>query len=418
MKRRKSKKGNVVNEKTLIVAVDIGKSVHYGYMRAPHGKEVKPFPFYNNGHSFNEFWRIIGCFQREQGLEKIVIGFESSGPYAEPLCEFLRRKPVTLVQTNPMHTKRLKELTGNSPNKTDKKDPRVIADIISLGHALTVVVPEGAAAELRRLTHTRERELKNQTADKNRLQHLMFIIFPEFLNILDVSTKSALYLIKHHPAPEDILSLGLESLCAILKKVSCGQLGIERAQKLFEAARTSVGIIQGKRSILIEINHLVDRIECEQRFIESLEEMMKNHLRQIPYSQNILSIHGIGTITTAGIIGEVGDFSEFTTSNEMIKLAGFDLFEVSSGRHKGQRHISKRGRSVMRKLLYYAAVNTVKSHGIMHDTYQKMLNKGKPKTKALIAIARKLLKIIYAIARDKTMYGEHTNYALKRTVAA
>jgi len=281
-----------------------------------------------------------------------------------------------------------------------------------------VVVPEGAAAELRRLTHTRERALKTRTADKNRLQHLMFIIFPEFLNILNVSTKSALYLIKHHPAPEDILSMGFESLCAILRKVSCGQLGIERAQELFKAARTSVGIIQGKRSILIEINHLVDTIECKQRFIESLEEMMKNHLRQIPYSQNILSIHGIGTVTTAGIIGEVGDFSKFTTSNEVTKLAGFDLFEVSSGRHTGQRHISKRGRSVMRKLLYYAAVNTVKSHGIMHDKYQQMLNKGKPKTKALIAIARKLLKIIYAIARDKTMYVEHTTHACKRKVAA
>ena len=54
----------------------------------------------------------------------------------------------------------------------------------------------------------------------------------------------------------------------------------------------------------------------------------------------------------------------------------------------------------------------------MHDKYQQMLNKGKPKTKALIAIARKLLKIMYAIARDKTMYVEHNNHALKRTVAA
>jgi len=238
------------------------------------------------------------------------------------------------------------------------------------------------------------------------------------LTILDVSTKSALYLLKHHPAPEDILSLGFESLCAILKKVSCGQPGKERAQELFKVARNSVGITQGKQSILIEINHLVDRIECEQRFIESLEEMMKKHLGQIPYSQHIHSIHGIGTITTAGIIGEVGDFSEFTTSNEMTKLAGFDLFEVSSGKHKGQRHISKRGRSVLRKLLYYAAVNTVKSHGIMHDKYQQMLNRGKSQTKALIAIARKLLKIIYAIARDKTMYGEQYTNDLKRSVAA
>ena len=72
MKCKKTKKVTYVSEKTLIVAVDIGKSVHHGYMRAPYGKEVKPFPFYNNGHSFKEFWRKICCFQREQGLEKIV----------------------------------------------------------------------------------------------------------------------------------------------------------------------------------------------------------------------------------------------------------------------------------------------------------------------------------------------------------
>ena len=45
-----------------------------------------------------------------------------------------------------MHTKRMKEVNDNSPLKTDDKDPRVIADIIRLGHALTVVVPEGDAA--------------------------------------------------------------------------------------------------------------------------------------------------------------------------------------------------------------------------------------------------------------------------------
>ena len=145
MKQRKTKKLKVVNKKTLIVAVDIGKNVHYGYMRGPTGEEVKPFKFHNTGQGFKKFWVEICCFQREQGLEEVVIGFESTGSYAEPLCHYLRKKQVKLVQINPMHTKRMKELTGNSPNKTDMKDPRVIADIIGLGHALTVVVPEGAA---------------------------------------------------------------------------------------------------------------------------------------------------------------------------------------------------------------------------------------------------------------------------------
>jgi len=110
----------------------------------------------------------------------------------EPLLHFLRQKPVQLVQINPMHSKRLKELTGNSPNKTDRKDPRVIADVMMLGHSLTVVVPEGAAAELRRLSQARERAIKERTAILNQLQHLVFVIFPEFLKVIKtVSCKFA-----------------------------------------------------------------------------------------------------------------------------------------------------------------------------------------------------------------------------------
>ena len=196
MKSTKSKKVKIINEKTMIAALDIGKTAHYAYFRAPNGKDIKPFPFYNFRKSFHEFWTKLCQFKREHKLENIVVGFESSGPYAEPLFHYLRNKPVKLVQINPMHSKRVKELTGNSPNKTDKKDPRVIADVISLGHALTLVVPEGPAAQLRRLTHARERALKRRTAAINQLQDLIFVIFPEFLAIMKgISTKTASYLI-------------------------------------------------------------------------------------------------------------------------------------------------------------------------------------------------------------------------------
>ncbi len=70
----------------------------------------------------------------------------------------------------------------------------------------------------------------------------------------------------------------------------------------------------------------------------------------------ILSLKGIGTVTAAGLIGEVGDFSKFATISEVMKLAGLDLYEVSSGKHRGKLRISKRGRPLMRKLLYFAAL--------------------------------------------------------------
>ena len=65
----------------------------------------------------------------------------------------------------------------------------------------------------------------------------------------------------------------------------------------------------------------------------------------------------------------------------------------------------------MRKLLFFAAINAVKSHGIMHARYQRMLNNGTPKIKALIAVSRKLLRIIFALARDNAQYEE--NYSRK-----
>ena len=407
MEKSKTKKLKTVNEKTMIVAIDIGKSIHHGYFRGSDGQDIKAFPFYNSQKSYEEFWMKVLHFKQQKNLEEVVVGFESTGPYAEPLMNFLAKKPIRLVQVNPMHTKRLKELTGNSPNKTDSKDPRVIADVIFLGHALTVIVPAGPAAELRRLTQARQRASKNRTAMVNQLHHLVFVVFPEFMQIIKkITSKSSLYLLKNHPFPEDIVDLGFEHLQPLLRKVSFGQLKQCQVKALFEAAGNTAGIDEGKESILTEIRQLVSCIERESQ-LDRLEEQMSQYLKKIPYSQSILSIKGIGEVTVAGLIGEVGDFRQFTTISEIMKLAGLDLYEISSGKHRGQRHISKRGRSYLRKLLFFVAINTIRTNGIMHENYLRMLNRGMPKVKAVVAITRKLLRIIFALVRNHTTYREN-----------
>jgi transposase len=408
VKNTKTEKLKTVNEKTIIVAIDIGKTIHYGYFRGPDGQDIKPFPFYNSQKSFKDFWARVLHFKQQKQLEEVVVGFESTGPYAEPLLNFLAKKSVRLVQVNPMHTKRLKEMTGNSPNKTDSKDPRVIADVISLGHALTVIVPEGAAAELRRLTQARERACKNRTATMNQLHHLIFVVFPEFTQVIKkITSKSALYLLNNYPFPEDVVDLGLERLQEGLRKVSKGKFGQTKATTLFEAAESSIGIGEGKKGLLLEIKYLVSGIERESEFIDQIEKQMSHYLKQIPYSQSILSIKGIGEVTVAGLIGEVGDFKQFRRIPEIMKLAGLDLYEISSGKHKGQRHISKRGRAHLRKLLFFVTINTIRTNGIMHGKYLTMVNRGMPKVKAIVAISRKLLRIIFSLACKNTTYSEN-----------
>ena len=419
MKDNHTKKVKHINKKTLIVTLDIGKTVHYGYMRTPAGEEVKSFPFDNVRKGFNELWDKVCQFKRAQGLKDIVVGFESTGPYAEPLFHFLKKKPIHLVQVNPLHSKKLKELTGNSPCKTDKKDPRVIADIISLGHALTLVVPEGAAAHLRRLTQARERAIQRRTAMLNQMQHLVFVLFPEFLNVFKkVHSKSALYLLQHHPTPQDIVALGSESLTVMLRRVSRGKVTSKRARQLFESAQGSVGITEGRDSLLVEVQHLINAIAHEDDLIHGVEQQMNYYVQQIPYSHSMLSIKGMGIITVAGLIGEVGNFEAFSTIAEIMKLAGLDLYEVSSGNHRGRHHISKRGRALMRKLLYFAALSVVRKKGIMHDDYQKMLARGMPKIKALVAISRKLLRLVFALVRNRTVYVTNYNQIRALEIAA
>jgi len=74
-----------------------------------------------------------------------------------------------------------------------------------------------------------------------------------------------------------------------------------------------------------------------------------------------------------------------------MKLGGLDLYEISSGKRKEQRRISKRGRNLLRKILFYAAIQMTKKNGIMYD-YDARLIGGRwmERMRALIAVSRKL----------------------------
>ena len=74
MTSNKSKKRKTINEKTLIVALDIGKSIHYGYFRTPKNQDIKPFRIYNTGQSFKHFWKKLNSFRQQHGLDEVVVG--------------------------------------------------------------------------------------------------------------------------------------------------------------------------------------------------------------------------------------------------------------------------------------------------------------------------------------------------------
>jgi transposase len=369
------------------------------------GRDIKPFRFDNTKEGFDKFWCTTMASKDRFGCDEMVVGYESTGPYAEPLVHYLAPKQVKVVQVNPMHTKKMKEVNDNSPLKTDEKDPRVIADIIRLGHALTIIVPEGEAAYLRRLNNARERHVGEQTALLNQLQQLVFLIFPEFKTVLkNMKGKTAQYILKRYTTPERIAAISKEVLGEEMRKRSMGKFGIQAAESLIGLARRTVGIKEGLGGIFLDLRHILMQLEAEVRFIAEIEAEMGETLERIPFSGRLLSIKGLGIVSVAGIIGEVGDFSKFNTQSEILKLAGLDLYEISSGKRKGQRRISKRGRGLLRKILFYAAIQMIRKNGIMYDYYARLTGRGMERMRALIAVSRKLLRIIHAIVRDNSDY--------------
>lgn len=403
--KKRKKKIKIIPNNTLLNTVDIGKEINSACFFLPDNREEKRIKFSNDKTGFNKFLMETTIVMNKYKLEEVYIGYESTGSYAEPFIHYMSTKPkIRLIQINPKHTKKAKEIVNNSPNKTDDKDPEVIQTIIRLGHWLNVVIPKGAAADLRALAGAREAHIKNQMDLSNQLHSLVFEIFPEFVNILGTSSKTALKLLKEAPTPEEIVNLGIDELTRKIKKYSRSRLGALIARRFYKAAQQSVGVKEGQESKLIYMSHILVQLDQLDSFIKGIESQMEKLLEEIPSSKHLLSIKGIGTVSVAVIIGEVGDFRNFKRQREIIKMAGLDLYEISSGKHKGERHISKRGRSLLRKILYYAALRTVKKDGIMHDVYQKLIGNGMVKNKAVIAIAKKLLVLMFAIVRDDRSY--------------
>ena len=153
MKGLRAKKVNTIKEGTLIVAIDIGMASNHGCCVAADGRSTKTFRFDNTREGLDTLWNSVLASKTRFQCNEVIVGYESTGPYGEPFVHYLKQKPVTIVQVNPLHTKRMREINDNSPLKTDRKDPRVIADVIRIGHALSVVVPEGDAAYLRRVNN-------------------------------------------------------------------------------------------------------------------------------------------------------------------------------------------------------------------------------------------------------------------------
>jgi len=402
---RKTQIRDLVNTKVLPVGVDASKFFHIGVAKLPSGGFTKRSRFYNDGHGFMSFLEQINRWKNETGCEHVVVGIESTGHYWEALAYWLERRGIKVVLVNPLHTNRAKELIDNSPNKTDDKDAMVIADLVAQGKWLTCILPKGDYATLRELVVARSRLIVEQTAHINLLHSLIDRCFPEFQRVFkDIGGKTSLSLLNIAPCAQDVIALGPEGLLRALASIS----GIwrSRIQALFEVAKGSIALEEGLDGYRLAIRQTIRTLTLISEQVMEVEARIEETLKKIDEARYPLSIKGIGHIIVAGVLGETGGLGLYNRAEDVVKLAGLNLYEISSGEHKGKRRITKRGRPLLRHILYLAAIQQSRPGSPLYGFYRGLVSRGVNRTKALMAVGIKLMRIMFALVRDKRFFVE------------
>lgn len=409
-KFNKNDKLSFITDDMLIVGCDIGSEAHYIRAIDVRGRELSKgaFEFSNTAEGFASAKAWVLDIAAKNDKKQIVLGLEPTGHYWFALAAWMISNGISVVQVNPYAVKQSKEIEDNSQLKDDRKDPKLVANLVKDGNYGMPYLPEKLYADMRRLSMFRDQLTEDRIRNINRLHRELKIYFPEYMDAFGkIEGAFALEVLKVTPVPAEIVKLGQEGLRNIWCEAKLRGRGYSRANAIISYAKTSVGLLDGTDAGREAVRWFAGQITKLDEQLAEVENALHKKCMEIPYAENILDINGIGENILAGVLAEMGDISRFDDVKEIQKLSGMGLVACSSGKHKGQTKISHRGRKRLRYWLFQAAKSAV-SHADefkqLHVYYTTRARNPLKKMQSLIVIACKILRVIYTILKTGTAY--------------
>ncbi len=409
MKSTQNEKISQIKFEILVVGIDIGKDTHYARAFDYRGIELaKLLKFSNTDQGFERLDQWMRDICKQQEKTEIIVGFEPTGHYWFTLGDHLKRQGHKLAIVNPFHVKRTKELDDNSPTKNDRKDPKTIAMLVKDGRYREVYIPDDIYQELREAVSERERLQEQLTSIYNRVVRWLDIRFPEFTTVFkDWRRTAALITLRSFPTPEKVMETGVDKIVETWRK-QMKRASLKRAEALVKAASRSVGRTTGKVASEASLQNLLAEYDLYRQQYEKLEQLMQELLMQVPNADKLLDIKGVGLITAATFVGEVGNITRFQDPRQIQKLAGLNLVENSSGKHKGKTTISRRGRKRLRHSLFFSMIAMLGKNQEFRLLHQRNLmreNNPLNKMQSIIALCGKLIRVFFAILTKGVDYS-------------
>lgn len=387
----------------IYAGIDIAKNDHVVGATDEHGRDAsKPMKFANSAGGFDR------CVAYLEGLAEsksdLLVGMEATGHYWLPLFCRLQDAGYAVVVISPMRTDAMRRFKGSSRVKTDIVDCVLVAETLRCGGFQPSRLGDEAVIELRQLTRLHQ-ALKESVADlKRQVIVALDQVFPEYDSVFsDTFGESSKAFLKRCPTPEECLAVRADSLAKTLERASHGKLGRSKADEIKGIAKASCGIGLATSAFSFQIKLLIDQIDFIEGQASEVEARIRAGIEKV--EPLILTIPGIGYTLGAQIVSEIGDVRRFRNASSIVKYAGINPSISQSGKFSSEEnHITKQGSPYLRRALYLAAMAQLKLKSPFYDYYAKKRADGKSHREALIAVARKLVHVIYAVLSKQEPY--------------
>jgi len=389
---------------SVYVGIDVAKRQHRVAIMDANGDVLqRPFSVENNHDGIQQLFNQIEPLANPDQVE---IGLEATGHYWLALFEQLTQATYTVHVLNPLQVHAYQR-SGIRKRKNDRLDATWIADFIRIGGSRFTTDPTAMPIymQLRQLSRFRF-SLVEQVGDaKRRILALLDRVFPEYETLFSsIFLQSSRRLLSEAVAAQEFADFDLDELTQYLKKASRGRLGRERAEAIQQRAINSIGVTFLADASRIQMGCLLAQLDFLTQQIKELDDALASLIEELP-RQYLTTIPGIGAVTAAAILGEIGDIRRFETLSQLVAYAGIDPTVHQSGQFQAtQTHMSKRGSPYLRHALWLAACQARIRDPQLKAYYHKRRAEGKAYGTTIGAICRKLLARIFVILRDQRPY--------------
>jgi transposase len=320
------------------------------------------------------------------------VAMESTGIYWQPVYEVLEDcfgGEIELLVVNARH---MKNVPGK---KTDIRDSEWIATLLRAGLLSSSFIPAKEIRELRHLTRYRKSVISDVTSQKNRIEKFLqsagFRMSSFMSDIFGVSGRNVMrYLCRYGNITKEALNICLKTQTR------------NRINEIMASVNGTLSVHQ-RQFLSMMLSHL-ETLEHHRKEVEdSIEAEIAKHSEAMSL---LRSIPGIDVTAAASIIAEIGtDMSKFPTAEHICSWAGLSPGNNKSAGKQKRNSVTKGNPYIKSMLCEVAWVVAGKRNTYLSGWYWRIKQQKNAK-RATVALARKLLSLIFAILKTKTVYDE------------